>query len=369
MTDRERATREIARFDPDVALERAATPPASWYLDPAIFELERERVFRRHWLPVGRSEDVSLPGAYFTGHWLGTPVVIVRGDDAVLRGFANVCRHHAAEVARGSGTLRELRCPYHGWCYGLDGALRSAPRIDGIEVFDRDAMGLVPVRTAERGPWIFACNDPEAPPLDTWLGSLAGRFDATGGPGLRHVATRSYLIGCNWKVFVDNYLDGGYHVAAVHPRLGSGLELGAYRTGFAGPVAIQSAPAAGSERLGDEVLYAWLHPGFMANRYGPVLDTNRVVPIAVDRTEIVFDFWFADDEGDEAKRFIEKSIAESDRVQREDIAICESVQRGLASGSYDRGRYAPRVEGAMHHFHRLLHRDLTRPRSPRGEAG
>jgi choline monooxygenase len=358
MGRRKRARRAIARFDPDLPVERASTPPASWYVDPAFFALEQERVLRRHWLPVGRALQLGGAGAYFTGHWLGEPLVVVRGEDDVVRGFHNVCRHHAAEVARGAGRCAELRCPYHGWCYGLDGALRRAPRIGGIEGLDRDALGLVPVRTEVRGPLVFVCSDPGAPPLAEWLGPLAPRLDAAAGAGLRHVATRRFRLACNWKVFVDNYLDGGYHVAEVHPDLGAGLSLDAYRTEFAGHLAIQTAPAGGSERLGDEVVYAWLHPGFMLNRYGPVLDTNRVVPLAVDRTEVVFDFYFEADEGEAAKRFIEESIAASERVQREDVAICESVQRGLRSASYERGRYAPRVEAAMHHFHRLLHRDL-----------
>ena len=108
------------------------------------------------------------------------------------------------------------------------------------------------------------------------------------------------------------------------------------------------------ERIGDGAIYAWIYPNFMLNRYGPCLDSNYVIPLGHDKCRVLYDFFFLETEGDEAKKFIEESIEQSAVTQREDIEICESVQIGLQSPAYDRGRYAPRLEIGEYHFHQLL---------------
>ena len=206
------------------------------------------------------------------------------------------------------------------------------------------------------------------PPLAAQLAELTSRLAASSTGALKFVARRSYELRCNWKVYVDNYLDGGYHVSVLHKALAGQLDLDTYVTELFERVSIQScrspeeAPAeAGgdfAERIGDEALYAFVYPNLMLNRYGSILDTNWVVPLGHDRTRVVFDFYFRDTEGRKAKSFIERSIDASHRVQEEDLSICESVHRGLGSPAYDRGIYAPGVEMAAFHFHRLLAADL-----------
>src|SRR5690606_37129987 len=146
----------VTGFDPSVPIARAATPPASWYVDPAHFEAERRGTFARHWLVAALAHEVAGPGDFVASELLDEPVVVVRGHDGVLRAFHNVCRHHAAPVARGAGCARALVCGYHGWTYRLDGSLRAAPRTHGIEGFDRAAMGLVPLPVAVVGPLVLA---------------------------------------------------------------------------------------------------------------------------------------------------------------------------------------------------------------------
>ena len=348
----------MSSFDAAASIESAATPPSSWYTDEDLFSLERESVFAKTWQPVARVDALRAPGDFLAGHWFGEPIVVVCGRDGIPRAFYNVCRHHGAEILTGAGRVDELRCPYHGWSYDLDGRLRKAPRTAGIRDFDREGMSLRPLQLETWGPFVFVCTDAAAVPLAPRLAPLESRLERSRWRDLRFATRRTYEMACNWKVFVDNYLDGGYHVPSVHPELGSDLDLATYATETFEHFSLQSARARESERLGGEVLYAWLYPGFMLNRYGPVLDTHWVVPLAVDRTRVVFDFYFLETEGPDAERFIERSIRASDAIQREDIAISESVQRGLSSGGYDRGRYAPRVETAMHHFHRRLYADL-----------
>ena len=361
---------ELSRFDGTLPIESAWTPPASWYLDPAFLDLERIRVFRDSWQAVGRGDQVAKPGDYFTGCILDLPYVVLRDQDGVLRAFHNVCRHHAAEVCAGDGTLSELTCPYHGWTYRLDGRLARAPRLGRNDVFDRDRFSLMPAAVEAWGHLIFIYLGESPPPLRPPLADLGQRLDAMGTRDLLFVARRSYDIKCNWKVYVDNYLDGGYHVAVLHTALAGQLDLDTYTTELFERLSIQScrspatAPAAEggdfAERIGAEALYAFVYPNYMVNRYGPILDTNWVVPLGQNTTRVVFDFWFCDTEGPDAAAFIERSVAASHRVQEEDVQICESVQRGLGSPAYDRGIYAPKVEMGAYHFHRLLAADLRR---------
>ena len=359
---------ELARFDPELPIERAWTPPASWYVQPEFLAIERQRVFRRSWQAVGRLDQVKAPGDYFTGAIVDDPYVVLRDDGASLRAFHNVCRHHASQVCQGEGALKEIVCPYHGWTYRLDGGLTRAPRLGKNELFTREGFSLKPAAVDTLGPLIFLYLGDDPPPLSGQIGELAGRLDALRTSQLKFAARRSYDIRCNWKVYVDNYLDGGYHVSVLHKALAGQLDLDTYVTELFDRVSIQScrspeeAPAeAGgdfAERIGASALYAFVYPNLMLNRYGPILDTNWVLPMGHDRTRVIFDFYFRETEGPEASAFIERSIAASHRVQEEDVQISESVQTGLSSPAYDRGIYAPGVEMAAYHFHRLLAADL-----------
>jgi len=357
---------EVDRFDPAVPIERALTPPASWYTEPRFFEHERATVFRRTWQPAGRLDQLQNPGDYVAGEFAGEPFVVVRDGEA-LRAFFNVCRHHASCIVEGEGNLERFVCPYHGWTYDLDGRLRKAPRLGGVEDFQRDRHGLLPMQVATWGPLVCVRLDEEGPSLREWMAPLDGRIDCA---SLRFVAHVEYELACNWKVFVDNYLDGGYHVGHLHRGLAGQLDLDGYRTEIDGNISLQSCGAAreadGSqgvdfkERLDGGAVYAFVYPNFMINRYGPIMDTNWVVPFGHDRTLTVFDYFFEADRVDGDPEFVERSLEASDRVQQEDIAICERVQRGLRSSAFDSGRYAPGVEQAAHHFHRLLAHDLKR---------
>jgi choline monooxygenase len=353
----------LSHFDDTAPLETASTIPGSWYTDERIAALERRTVWSRTWQLVGRTAQVAAPGQYVTGEVAGEPILVVRGDDGVLRGFFNVCRHHAAAVmTEPCGQATRLRCPYHGWTYDLAGRLRGVPEFDGVRDFARETTGLVPLAVATWESFVFVHLDPDPPPLVEQLGELVAQVAPLGLTSLHFCERREYTLGCNWKVFVDNYLDGGYHVPHLHQGLSSILDHTEYTIENFARFCLQSSPidASGGEAMTASVrkghaLYYWIYPNLMLNWYDGYLDTNLVVPLAIDRTKVIFEFYFADLTREEVNR---QSMAVSERIQDEDHAICESVQRGLGSRAYRAGRLSVRREAGENLFHKLLARDL-----------
>ena len=357
-------------YDPHARLEEAYTIPGAWYVDPRMAELERDQVFAHNWIAVGRTDQVAAPGEFFTVELAGEPLVVVRGADGALRAFYNVCRHHAAAVVTAAfGTAQHLRCPYHGWTYGLDGSLKGAPEFAGVCNFDRAQNGLVPLRAAVWEQFVFVTLSGSAPPLEAFLGDQSARAAPLAVTNLHFFERRSYTLRCNWKVYVDNYLDGGYHVPHLHKGLNSVLDYTEYRIENGDRYSLQTSPIVRSgehaefaaTRTGDRACYYWLYPNFMINIYQGVMDTNLVLPLAPDRCLVQFDFYFAD-VSESARPHNAGSIAVSDRIQNEDLDICESVQRGLGSRAYRAGRLSVRREAGEHLFHRLLASDLKAAR-------
>ena len=355
----------LAGFDDAAPLERASTIPAAWYTDPRIEALERTSVWSRSWQQVARAAQLAEPGAFVTAEVAGEPVLVVRGADGELRGFFNVCRHHAAAVMTAPcGKVDRLRCPYHGWTYDLAGRLRGVPEFEGVADFDRGQTGLVPLAVATWEGLVFVHLDPDPVPLERWLGELVGQVAPLGLGAMAFCERREYTLACNWKVFVDNYLDGGYHVPHLHQSLNSVLRYTDYTIESFERFCLQSSPieSEGADEATAQVrkgraLYYWIYPNLMLNWYPGHLDTNLVIPLAVDRTKVVFEFFF-DDVGPARAEDNRRSIAVSERIQDEDVAICESVQRGLGSRAYRAGRLSVRREAGENLFHKLLARDL-----------
>jgi choline monooxygenase len=354
----------IARFDPEAPLARAWTIPGDWYTDPRVEARERRTGWSKTWQLVGRTEQVAAAGQFVTATVAGEPVVVVRGGDGELRAFFNVCRHHAAAVMTAPcGKVDRLRCPYHGWTYDLAGKLRGVPELDGVEDFDRDTMGLVPLAVATWERFVFVHLDPDPMPLAAYLGPLVAQVAPLGLGALQFCERREYELACNWKVFVDNYLDGGYHVPHLHKSLSSVLEYTDYTIENFERFCLQSSPitsggdaTTAAVRTG-KALYYWIYPNLMLNWYEGYLDTNLVIPLAGDRVKVVFDFYF-DDLSEARGERNRSSMAVSERIQDEDHAICESVQRGLGSRAYRAGRLSVRREAGENLFHKLLARDL-----------
>jgi choline monooxygenase len=355
----------LRAFDPNRPLAQAHTIPSAWYWNPELADLERRAVFGDTWQAVGRTDQIDGPGTFFTADVAGEPLLVVRDDAGTLRAMANVCRHRGAVIVNElAGHATRLRCRYHGWTYDLTGRLRGVPEFDGVADFCREDNGLPAYAVDTWGPIVWAHLGRSQAPLLNTIEPLARRMAPLGVDKLHFAGRREYNLACNWKVFVDNYLDGGYHVNTVHPALAGVLDYGHYRTEIEGMTSVQISPLKATDdnvaavRRGDHAYYWFVYPNLMLNVYDGVMDTNLVLPTGPETCRVVFDFYFAATAGDEAARFMADSIAVADRIQAEDVGICEEVQRGLRSRSYSTGRFSVRREAGGYHFHQMLARQL-----------
>jgi choline monooxygenase len=351
---------ESLHIDQDVS--RAWTLPAKFYFDTDVFTAEKETILARTWQVVGHRDQVKNAGDYFTAELVGEPLLIVRGTDDKLRAFYNVCRHRAGPPAQGCGSRKLFRCGYHGWTYGLDGALISATEIEGVERFCPEDFALVPLQVEEWLNFIFVNLDPKATPLLESLGELtfqAERFPIT---AMKLFERRSYEMNCNWKTYVDNYLEG-YHLPSVHPGLNRELDYNAYGVETYASHVRQSSPIRGAQpgdttprryqetREDLSTDYFWIFPNWMLNCYPDNVSLNIVLPLTPERSLAIFEWYLPEkDHGTPAAR---ASVEFSEQIQFEDVAICEKVQRNLHSRSYSRGRFSVKQERGVHAFHRM----------------
>jgi choline monooxygenase len=361
---------DAVEIDSDIA--RALSLPATFYTAPSVLQLEREKIFGKTWQVVGHRHQLVNPGDFFTTELHGEPLLLVRSAQGELRAFYNVCRHRAGPPAEGCGSRKLFRCGYHGWTYGLDGSLISAPEFEGQPDFHSEQFSLVPVRAEEWFNLIFVNLDPNAAGLLESLGELpkqAGRFhsfvetlQATSLQGMRLFQRRTYEMKCNWKTYVDNYLEG-YHLPSVHPGLNRELDYTAYTVETYARHVRQFSPIRGAQpgdaspRRYQETRedltadYFWIFPNWMLNCYPDNVSLNIVLPIDADRSLAIFEWYVPEKDLD--SKVARDSVEFSHQIQAEDVAICETVQKNLHSRSYTRGRYSVKQEKGVHGFHRM----------------
>lgn len=362
-------------FEPNVA--RASTLDASWYLDPNVYEREMERIFARTWQAVGRVSDVAKAGDFITAEAAGEPLVIVRDQQERIRAYYNICPHRAGAVARGQGSRKTLQCLYHGWTFGLDGALLRVPGFEGTEDFDPACHSLREVRAETWGPYIFVNLDDAAAPLAEMWGDAFRQTSGIDFSRWRLVERCDYLINCNWKVYMDNYAEG-YHVPMAHPGLNREMDLNDYYVDTYRFYSTQWVPVKAGDRgnrakrrytnpqPGDKICYHVVFPNFMIDTYPDNISVNILKPVSVDQSLLTFEWYFDDSVSAEA---MESMVRFADEVQYEDIEICEYVQTNLRSRAYNRGRFSARHENGVHHFQSLVHEYLNNDVIPLAVAG
>ncbi|HEX9652751.1 MAG TPA: aromatic ring-hydroxylating dioxygenase subunit alpha [bacterium] len=338
-------------------IERAETIPSSWYTASNFHLFDNEAILSRTWQYVGWLQKVQKAGDYFIAEVANNPIIVVRGQDEKLRAFYNVCRHRGGPLAIADGCAKALQCKYHGWTYLLDGSLRGVPEFDRVELFDKKDYGLIPVNLEVWEGLLFVNLSEQPTPLIEYFKGIAERISPIKLTGKKVCKRIVYELACNWKVYVDNYLEG-YHLPYVHPELCNLLDYLKYVTEIYRYYSLQYSPFTKNDNLyqasAGEAFYYFIFPNFMLNILPGRLQTNLIVPLAHDRTRVLFDFFYDDIDSPAAKKIIADDIEYSDRVQKEDMEICEYVQRGLQSRAYDRGRFSVKCEQGVYHFQTLL---------------
>jgi choline monooxygenase len=365
---------EPAELSIDADIRRARTLPAEFYTQPRWFEAVRERVWRRTWHLIGHESELPAPGArkpvVLLPGLLDEPLLLTRDAAGTLHALANVCTHRGmlvceeAQAATAAAPADVLRCRYHGRRFGLDGRFLSMPNFEDAVDFPTADDDLARVPLGNWRGFLFASPNPAMPFADVvaeleartaWLPIERARFDAR--------RSRDYVVEAHWALYLDNFLEG-FHVGFVHPSLAPTLDLGdyAHHTHRWSSAQVAAAPAAAPD---DEVLvpppgtpdagqhvagyFFWLAPGTMVNVYPWGLSLNLVQPLAPDRTRVAFRTWVWDE------RSLDRGAGgDLHQVELEDEAVVQAVQRGVRSSHYKSGRYAPRHEICVHHFHRLL---------------
>ena len=356
--------------NPDVAY----TMPASYYTDPQVFRIETERIFARSWIAVLGSSDVREPNAYATVTVAGDEILVVRGQDSVLRAFYNVCPHRAHQLLKGCGTARNIIvCPYHAWTFNLDGRLWRARNSENVEAFDPSQANLTPVRVEELCGLVYVNLDPEAPSLRESAPGLEEAITERLPNASRLVRAKAYRLPhttrCNWKAIVDNYLEC-YHCAPAHPAFVSSMKMETYHHDLHGSWTVQIGEAKPSS-TGYAVdpncaspTYAgfYLWPTVMINiTPGNVgmMTVNTMVPIDAETTLQYYDFYLPEEEP--TPKQMDVIAYYRDVFRAEDLSLVESVQKGLKSRGYrgrgrvmvDRQRSAISEHGIAHFHHRV----------------
>jgi len=355
--------------------EHASPLPPLAYLDPRVFAFEREAIFDREWLCIGREDEIEHPGAWMLAPLGGAGVLVARGPDLVCRAFHNVCRHRAAPLAFGPrGRCNALRCPYHGWTYELSGALREAPHTASLSGFDPKEHGLLPVRVEAWRGFLFVNLDPSAPPLAAHIGAPPERIARAGLLQLRLGRRVEYTTMANWKLLIENFQES-HHFPGVHPELEhftptaraeSVLTDGPWLGGImdiideAETVSLDGRrnhrPLLAGTSPDDErrVFDAMLFPNLLLSLQPDYLLTYRLWPLGPAETKVVADIYFHP--AAFTPGFDPSGVyAFWDRVNAQDRTICERQQVGLGTRGYRPSRYTS-VEDGVHAFDRMVAR-------------
>jgi Rieske 2Fe-2S family protein len=340
-----------------------STLSAGAYTDRAWFEQEMERIFARMWLAAGREDAVPAPGAFVRRDVAGASVLILRGDDGVVRAVHNVCRHRGTRLCTlEQGTLQgRIQCPYHAWTYGLDGRLLAAPQMDEVPGFDKSAYPLRAVALETWDGHLFI-NLADAPaPLRSQIGDLPSRFAPYRMQDLRMAHRIEYDIATNWKLVVQNYNEC-LHCPIIHPLLNRmhhylGAENVPTAENYCGGAmgfkdGVETLSTDGKRRrdvlpgLGDReraaVNYFAIYPNFLLTLHPDYMMTITIWPLDPGRTRLVAEWHFHPDEIAKPGFVFEDAIEFWDRTNREDWAISEQSYLGISSRGYQPGPYSLR---------------------------
>jgi phenylpropionate dioxygenase-like ring-hydroxylating dioxygenase large terminal subunit len=358
--------------------------PTGRYTDPAFYALEQEHIWKKSWLLVGRDEDFEGPGSFQTFGRTGSPLLMVRGRDGVLRGFFNTCQHRGAPVVREAcGSAQRLRCQYHSWTYDLDGRLLQVPDRRDFTELDETQRALKPVRCDVYDGWVFVNQDPGARPLREWLGPVADEWSPLQGASLRTHGTRRERVPANWKIVADAFLEA-YHVGTIHPQSVSklldhrGATMGLFRNGHSRMVTPKWPQAIRRQEQNPMPLplIPGLDPLFVETNPAYSLFPNLITPldaigfpfilfwpVDAETTDVEWIFYGPPSETPEHDQTWELFVKAFDAVMDEDFQNLDPMQRSVASGALESIPLSYQ-ERRIYHLHEEIDRVIGPLRIP-----
>jgi choline monooxygenase len=332
----------IFEVDPDI--RKARTLHSAFYTDPGYFEASKDLIFARTWQFVGMAgRQAALDPVWLLDGFLDEPLLLVR-ENGSMRLISNVCTHRGKILVDEPCSASLIRCPYHGRRFSLDGKFLSMPEFEGVEDFPSESDDLRQVPLMNRSGFMFASLDP-VEPFDAFVSAPAVRFEDTKPEDLEQVSVREYEIDAHWALYCENYLEG-FHIPFVHRGLSEVVDFGTYSTELFRYSSLQIGFDANGEVAGR---YLFIFPNLMFNVYPWGVSVNHVKPKTPERSTVSFYTFVADE-----TKLSEGAGSDLHRVELEDEAIVESVQKGIRSRAYSQGRYSPSREQGTHHFHRLI---------------
>lgn len=352
-------------FDINSDIRQAHTLSSEFYTNPDFFEQSKERIFARSWQIVGTTDDLRLAGQMqphtILEGFLDEPVLLVRVGDNVTNCLSNVCTHRGNILVEHPCVENGIRCRYHGRKFSLNGKFVSMPEFEGVENFPAKSDDLPRVPFGSWGKFLLASIKPAAP-LEHFLSEMNERMSWLEWESFKFnsVLSRDYLVKAHWALYCENYLEG-FHIPFVHNTLNSVVDYGSYTTELFHRSSLQIGLTRGEKDVFDlpknspdygksvGAYYFWIFPNLMFNFYPWGLSVNIVKPINPGLTKVSFLSYVADE-----KKLSHGAGADLERVEREDEAVVENVQRGIRSRFYRQGRYSPTRETGTHHFHRLI---------------
>ncbi|MCP5083143.1 MAG: aromatic ring-hydroxylating dioxygenase subunit alpha [Alphaproteobacteria bacterium] len=352
--------------------------PNAFYADPVVFETEKQAVFAANWACIGFASDVPGAGDVKPVDFLGQPCVIVRGKDDVVRVFENVCRHRGMIlVDKPAHTNGVIRCPYHSWCYGLDGSLRTTPHVGGPgqnrhDAMKREELGLNEIRSHVWMEMVFVNLSGRADPFETYAGDLLSRWIEFSDRPLFHGGPESSFkleVACNWKLAVENYCES-YHLPWIHPGLNSYSRLEDHYNivqpgKFAGQGTVVYNPnledegrtfsnfSSLTEKWDTGAEYIALFPNVLLGVHRDHTFAIMLEPMAHNRTlEHVEIYYTCEQDADAAlSRLRSKNSDQWKEIFEEDIFVVEGMQKGRSAANFDGGKFSPVMDEATHCFH------------------
>ncbi|QYO65703.1 aromatic ring-hydroxylating oxygenase subunit alpha [Leptolyngbya sp. 7M] len=334
----------MPEFTIDADIRRASTLPANFYTDEQFFNMSRERIFTLSWHLVGTQDEVrNLKPVTLLEDFLDEPLLLVENKGAI-KCFSNVCTHRGKILVDEPCLAGLIRCGYHGRRFSLDGKFVSMPEFEGVENFPSVADDLPQIPLERWGRFLFSSISPAAP-LNEFLGPVAASIDINEYSDARLVSNKLYSIDAHWALYCENYLEG-FHIPFVHHSLNKVVDYGTYSTDLYRYSSVQTGYEPDGTLAGT---YLFIFPNLMFNFYPWGISVNIVRPVSSSSSVIEYFTYVSDD-----SKFGSGAGADLERVELEDEAVVESVQHGIRSRFYDRGRYSPSKEKGTHHFHRLI---------------